>query len=363
MSKTAAPRKVGDKEALAIGNTIRGSARKLNLVATLIRGRKVEEALNILKFSPKAMADDVRKVLASAVANAENNHNLDVDALVVAEASVGKSISMKRFATRARGRSSRIVKPFSQVRIVVREQEEAYMGQKSSPIGLRLQINRTWDSRWFAEGQDYGRLLLEDLKIRRTIVEKLPQAAISKVVIERPAKICRISIYAARPGVIIGKKGADIEKLKRELQKMTSSEVSLNIVEIRKPEIDAKLVAQGVADQLERRIAFRRAMKRAVQSALRLGAEGIRITCAGRLGGAEIARTEWYREGRVPLHTLRGNVDYAEAEAHTAYGVCGVKVWVFKGEILGHDPLAQDRLMMEAQTSGVRPAREERGNR
>src|SRR5690348_12565576 len=237
------------------------------------------------------------------------------------------------------------------------------MGQKSSPVGLRLQINRTWDSRWFAEGQDYGRLLLEDLKIRRYILGKLPQAAISKVVIERPAKICRISIYAARPGVIIGKKGADIEKLKRELQKMTSSEVSLNIVEIRKPEIDAKLVAQGVADQLERRIAFRRAMKRAVQSALRLGAEGIRITCSGRLGGAEIARTEWYREGRVPLHTLRGNGHYAEAEAHTAYGVCGVKVWVFKGEIFAHDPLAQDRLMMEAQTSGVRPAREERGNR
>jgi len=235
------------------------------------------------------------------------------------------------------------------------------MGQKTSPVGLRLQINRTWDSRWFAEGQDYGRLLLEDLKIRRYILDLLPQAAISKVVIERPAKIARISIYAARPGVIIGKKGADIEKLRKKLSSMTDSEVSLNIVEIRKPEVDAKLVAQGVADQLERRIAFRRAMKRAVQSALRLGAEGIRITCAGRLGGAEIARTEWYREGRVPLHTLRGNVDYAEAEAHTAYGVCGVKVWIFKGEILGHDPTAQDRLMMEAQTSGVRPAREDRG--
>jgi small subunit ribosomal protein S3 len=235
------------------------------------------------------------------------------------------------------------------------------MRQKTSPVGLRLQINRTWDSRWFAEGQDYGRLLLEDLKIRKFVMESLPQAAISKVVIERPAKICRVSIYAARPGVIIGKKGADIEKLRRQLSAMTSSDVSLNIVEIRKPEIDAKLVAQGVADQLERRIAFRRAMKRAVQSALRLGAEGIRITCSGRLGGAEIARTEWYREGRVPLHTLRGNVDYAEAEAHTAYGVCGVKVSIFKGEILGHDPTAQDRLMMEAQTSGVRPAREDRG--
>jgi small subunit ribosomal protein S3 len=234
------------------------------------------------------------------------------------------------------------------------------MGNKSSAIGLRLQINRTWDSRWFAEGQDYGRLLLEDLRIRKHIMKILPQAAISKVVIERPAKLARISIYAARPGVIIGKKGSDIEKLKAIIGKMTSSAVSLNIVEIRKPEIDARLVAQGIADQLERRIAFRRAMKRAVQAAMRLGAEGIRINCGGRLGGAEIARSEWYREGRVPLHTLRGNVDYAEAQAHTAYGVCGVKVWVFKGEILGHDPLAQDRLMMDAQTSGVRPARDDR---
>src|SRR5919206_4448534 len=231
------------------------------------------------------------------------------------------------------------------------------MGQKTSPVGLRLQINRTWDSRWFAEGQDYGRLLLEDLKIRKYIITTLPQAAISKVVIERPAKLCRVSIYAARPGVIIGKKGADIEKLRSQLSKMTASDVKLNIVEIRKPEIDSKLVAQGVADQLVRRVAFRRAMKRAVQSAMRLGAQGIRIVCGGRLGGAEIARVEWYREGRVPLHTLRANIDYAEAEALTAYGVIGIKVWIFKGEILGHDPMAQDRLMMEAQTSGVRPAR------
>ena len=231
------------------------------------------------------------------------------------------------------------------------------MGHKANPIGLRLQINRTWDSRWFARCNDYGTLLLEDLRIREFIVKTHAQAAISKVVIERPAKLCRVSIYAARPGVIIGKKGADIEKLRKQIGSMTRSEVSLNIVEIRKPEVDSKLVAQGVADQLERRIAFRRAMKRAVQSALRLGAEGIKITCSGRLGGAEIARTEWYREGRVPLHTLRGNVDYAEAQAHTAYGVCGIKVWIFKGEILGHDPMAQDRLMMESQTSGVRPAR------
>ncbi|MEM8919396.1 MAG: 30S ribosomal protein S3 [Pseudomonadota bacterium] len=231
------------------------------------------------------------------------------------------------------------------------------MGQKSNPIGLRLQINRTWDSRWYAEGDNYGDLLMEDIKMRKYILDTVPQAAISKVVIERPAKTCRVSIYAARPGVIIGKKGADIEKLRRKLSEMSSSDVSLNIVEIRKPEVDAKLVAQGIGDQLIRRVAFRRAMKRAVQSALRLGAEGIKIVCGGRLGGAEIARVEWYREGRVPLHTLRANIDYAEHEALTAYGIIGIKVWIFKGEIMGHDPMAQDRLMVEAQTSGVRPSR------
>jgi small subunit ribosomal protein S3 len=234
------------------------------------------------------------------------------------------------------------------------------MGHKSNPIGLRLQINRTWDSRWYSEGRNYARMLEEDLKMRKFIMDSMPQAAISKVVIERPAKLCRVSIYAARPGVIIGKKGADIEKLRSLLARMTSSEVKLNIVEIRKPEIDAKLVAQGIADQLIRRIAFRRAMKRAMQSAMRLGAEGIKVVCGGRLGGAEIARVEQYREGRVPLHTLRAHIDYAEAEALTSYGIIGIKVWVFKGEILGHDPMAQDRLMMEAQTSGVRPASDRR---
>lgn len=231
------------------------------------------------------------------------------------------------------------------------------MGQKVNPIGLRLGINRTWDSRWFAGKATYGDLLHEDLRIRKYVEKRLQQAGVSRIVIERPHKKCRITIYTARPGVVIGKKGADIEKLRLELAKLSSSETVLNIVEIRKPEIDAKLVAQGVADQLVRRVAFRRAMKRAVQSALRLGAEGIKITCGGRLGGAEIARVEWYREGRVPLHTLRANVDYAEAEALTAYGIIGIKVWIFKGEILAHDPTAQDRLMMEAQTSGVRPAR------
>ncbi|MFQ6016903.1 MAG: 30S ribosomal protein S3 [Kiloniellaceae bacterium] len=220
------------------------------------------------------------------------------------------------------------------------------MGQKVNPIGMRLGINRTWDSRWYADA-NYSELLHEDLRIRRYLHERLQQAGVSRIVIERPAKKARITIHTARPGVVIGKKGADIDKLRNDLQKMTGSEVHLNIVEIRKPEIDARLVAENIASQLERRVAFRRTMKRAVQSAMRLGANGIRINCGGRLGGAEIARTEWYREGRVPLHTLRADVDYGEATARTTYGTCGVKVWVFKGEILAHDPLAQEKRTQE----------------
>jgi small subunit ribosomal protein S3 len=223
------------------------------------------------------------------------------------------------------------------------------MGQKVNPIGLRLGINRTWDSRWFAGNGEYGELLHEDLKIRDMLMNDLRQAAVSKVVIERPHRKCRVTIHTARPGIVIGKKGADIEKLRRKVAQMTKSEVHINIVEVRKPEIDATLVAQSIAQQLERRVAFRRAMKRAVQSAMRLGAQGIRISCGGRLGGAEIARTEWYREGRVPLHTLRADVDFAHASAFTTYGVCGVKVWVFKGEILAHDPMAQDKRLVEQQ--------------
>ena len=222
------------------------------------------------------------------------------------------------------------------------------MGQKVNPIGLRLGINRTWDSRWYADEQ-YGDMLHEDIKLRKFLFEKLSQAGVSRVVIERPAKKARVTIHSARPGVVIGKKGADIEKLRLELSRMTGSDVNLNIVEIRKPEIDAKLVAENIAQQLERRVAFRRAMKRAVQSAIRLGAEGIRINCGGRLGGAEIARTEWYREGRVPLHTLRADVDYGTATGQTTYGACGVKVWIFKGEVLTHDPMAQDKRAQEQQ--------------
>ena len=223
------------------------------------------------------------------------------------------------------------------------------MGQKVNPIGFRLGINRTWDSRWYAE-DGYADLLHEDLRIREYLRERLAQAGVSRIIIERPAKKARVTIHTARPGVVIGRKGQDIDKLRADLMKMTGFDVHLNIVEIRKPEIDAQLVAENVAQQLERRVHFRRAMKRAVQSAMRLGAQGIRINCGGRLGGAEIARMEWYREGRVPLHTLRADVDYGDVPANTTYGTCGVKVWIFKGEIMDHDPMALDKRAMEQQT-------------
>jgi small subunit ribosomal protein S3 len=224
------------------------------------------------------------------------------------------------------------------------------MGQKVNPIGLRLGINRTWDSRWFAKS-DYATFLHEDIKIREVLQKRLAQAGVSRIIVERPAKKARITIHSARPGVVIGKKGADIEKLRAELAQITAGEVHLNIVEVRKPEIDAQLIAENIAQQLERRVAFRRAMKRAVQSAMRLGAQGIRINCSGRLGGSEIARIEWYREGRVPLHTLRADIDFGRGTAFTTYGTCGVKVWVFKGEVLAHDPMAQDKKIMEQQVA------------
>ena len=223
------------------------------------------------------------------------------------------------------------------------------MGQKVSPVALRLGINRTWDSRWYAEKNEYPKLLMEDRKIRALVNSLKSTAAISKIVIERPHKKCNVTIYSARPGILIGKKGSDIELIKTKIQKITNTDVSINILEVKKPEIDATLVAESIAQQLERRVAFRRAMKRAVQTALRMGAGGIRINCGGRLGGAEIARTEWYREGRVPLHTLRANVEYGVATAQTTYGAIGIKVWIFKGEILEHDPMAQEKSITGSQ--------------
>ena len=211
------------------------------------------------------------------------------------------------------------------------------MGQKVNPIGLRLGITRGWDSIWFAKKKEYGKLLIEDYKIREFIKKNIVNSGISQVIIERTSKKCIVSIYTSRPGFVIGKKGSDIGKIKKNLSKISSGEVSLNIKEIKKPELNSYLVAENIAQQLVKRIAYRRAMKRAMQSALRLGAKGIRVCLAGRLAGNEIARTEWLREGSVPLHTFRADVDYAEAEALTTYGIIGIKVWIYKGEVFSKE--------------------------
>ena len=233
------------------------------------------------------------------------------------------------------------------------------MGQKINPVGFRLSVNRNWGSKWFANTKNFPGMLLEDIKVREYLKKKLSHASVAKITIERPAKNARITIHSARPGVVIGKKGEDIETLRGDLRKMMGGDVGLNIEEIRKPEIDAQLIADSIAQQLQKRIMFRRAMKRAMQNAMRLGAQGIKIMSAGRLNGIEIARTEWYREGRVPLHTLRADIDYGVATAFTTFGTCGVKVWIFKGEILEHDPMAQDKKMAEGDSGGSsRPRRD-----
>ena len=220
------------------------------------------------------------------------------------------------------------------------------MGQKVNPNGIRLGINRTWSSRWFSKSE-YSKYLHQDLEIKRYVEKKLKNASISKINIERAAKKLRISIFSSRPGIIIGKKGADIEDLKNKLTKLSKLEVFLDIKEVRKPEVEAKLVAENIATQLEKRVSFRRAMKKAVQSSMRLGAKGVKVLCSGRLGGAEIARTEKYHEGSVPLHTLRSDIDYATAEAETTYGICGIKVWINKGEILNKDPYASEKKQID----------------
>ena len=217
------------------------------------------------------------------------------------------------------------------------------MGQKVNPISLRLGINRGWDSVWFAKKREYGKLLIEDYKIRQYIKKNIVNSGVAQVIIERTAKKCTISIYTSRPGFVIGKKGSDVDKIKKSLSKISRSEISLNIKEIKKPELNSFLVADNIAQQLVKRISFRKTMKRAIQSALRLGARGIRVCLSGRLGGNEIARTEWLREGSVPLHTLRADVDYAEAEALTTYGIIGIKVWIYKGEVFSRNTNLLDK--------------------
>ena len=237
------------------------------------------------------------------------------------------------------------------------------MGQKIHPTGFRLSVSRNWASRWYASDRDFAGMLAEDIKVRDYLKTKLKNASVSRVLIERPAKNARITIFSARPGVVIGKKGEDIENLKRDLGKQLGVPVAVNIEEVRKPEIDAKLIADSITQQLEKRIMFRRAMKRAMQNAMRLGALGIKIMSSGRLNGIEIARCEWYREGRVPLHTLRADIDYGTSEAKTTYGVIGVKVWVYKGDTLGRNdlPAVEPRAEEERRPRG--PRRDDRGTR
>ena len=225
------------------------------------------------------------------------------------------------------------------------------MGQKVNPVGLRVGINRGWDSVWFAKKREYGKFLIEDYKIREYVKKNVVNSGVSQVKIERTSKKCIVTIYTSRPGFVIGKKGSDVDKIKKNLSKITSSEVSLNIKEVKKPELNAYLAAENIAQQLVKRIAFRKTMKRAIQSALRLGAKGIRVWLSGRLAGNEIARTEWLREGSVPLHTFRADVDYAEAEALTTYGIIGVKVWIYKGEILSNNLNKDSKERENATTS------------
>ena len=234
------------------------------------------------------------------------------------------------------------------------------MGQKIHPIGFRLAVNRNWTSRWYASDKNFGSMLAEDIRVREYLKKKLKSASVGRVVIERPAKNARITIYSARPGVVIGKRGEDIESLKADLQRLLGVPVHVNIEEIRKPETDAQLVADSIAQQLEKRIMFRRAMKRAMQNAMRLGAQGIKIMSSGRLNGIEIARTEWYREGRVPLHTLRANIDYGTSEAQTTYGIIGIKVWVYKGDVI---PGVEAPVETAPRDDERRPRRAPRGDR
>jgi len=368
---------------LARARFVRVSARKARLVLDQIRGKSVGEALATLQYTPRAAARIVEKVLRSAIANAEHNHQVrNLDDLRVVHAVADGGPSMKRVQPRAMGRAffirhrsshltigvsdetngaARPVPPpresapaarqagpagapaasgasaATKERAAARPRTTAAAKGAAHPIGFRLGATRTWSSRWFAT-KGYAGLLHEDVKIRRYIKDQLYHAGISKIDIERSANRARITISTARPGIIIGRKGSEVEKLKNELQARTAKEIYLNIEEVIHPELDAQLVAENVALQLQKRVAFRRAMKKAVTSALRLGADGIRIACAGRLGGGEIARKEWYRDGRVPLHTIRADIDYGLATAHTTYGTIGVKVWIFKGEVLRAAP-------------------------
>ena len=333
-------------EAKAILRSARISAQKARLVADQVRGLSAERAVNLLKFSDKKAAAMIRKVVESAIANAENNQGADVDELKVKTIMVDEG----PVAEALHGAGERPRHPHPQAhqphhcgcgRGQVRRSQT--MGHKVHPTGIRLGISKDWNSKWFANKKQYAEYLAADLKVREMLRKKLAQAGISKILIERPANNARVTIHTARPGVVIGKRGEDIEKLRKEVSDLMGVPAHINVTEVRKPELDAQLVAESIAQQLERRIMFRRAMKRAVGNAMRLGALGIKVNVGGRLNGAEIARSEWYREGRVPLHTLRADIDYGFAEAKTTYGIIGIKVWVYKGEIFDFSQVGQEK--------------------
>ena len=326
-------------EAKAIAKYIRMSPMKVGVVLDLIRGKNVNEAFAILQYTPKDAAVVVNKLLKSAVANAENNNNLDSTRLFVAEAHVGQGPTLKRFRPHAQGRAFRINKKTSHNTSCKRKslikKEGTRVGQKVHPHGLRVGVIKGWDAKWYADKKNFADYLVEDNKIREFVKSKLYSAGISKIEIERAAKKVKLNIYTAKPGVVIGKGGSGIEALKKSLETfVTDKHILINIVEVKSVDTDAQLMSENIAAQLEKRISFRRAMKQTIQRAMKNGAKGVKTTCGGRLGGAEIARSESYHEGTIPLQTLRADIDYGFAEANTTYGKIGVKVWVYKGEVL-----------------------------
>ncbi len=388
---------------------VRTSARKARLVLDHIRGRSVPEARTILAFTQRAAATDIEKVLRSAVANAEANHGLDGDELVVEAAFADEGPTLKRWKPRARGRVNRIRKRTCHVTLVLAEVPEqntrrrprkqaetaasapprrfhtegqdpttqegggCLMGQKVHPGGFRVGVIHDWKSNWWTGKPEFAAYLLEDVRIREHILGKLSHAGLSDILIRKDKQRITVDIYTARPGIVIGKSGVEVDALRKELHAITKKNVHININEIKRPELDAKLVAQSIAEQLENRVSFRRAMKRSLASAMRSGAQGIKITAGGRLGGGEMSRREMYSEGRVPLHTIRADIDYGQAEAKTTFGIIGVKVWVNKGEIMpeGYDaPTGRDtrlgdqdqaRRRRGASAEGLGASREGRG--
>ena len=320
--------------AKAMARTVRVSPRKTRLVLDLIRGKNVADAIAILKFTPNKAARVVEKVLNSAIANAENNFGLEKANLVVSETFANEGPTMKRFRPRAKGSASPINKRTTHVTVVVSEKQGGkIVGQKVHPIGMRVGIIRDWDAKWYAE-KEYADYLHEDLAIRKFIQTELADASVSRIEIERAVNKVIVSLHTAKPGMVIGKGGANVDALRAKLNKLTGKQVHINIVEIKQPDLDAHLVGENIARQLEQRVAFRRAQKQAIQRTMRAGAKGIKTQVSGRLNGADIARSEGYSEGTVPLHTLRADIDYAWEEADTTYGKLGVKVWIYRGEVL-----------------------------